>query len=81
MGWEMGCQPTDGIGSVEITLNGAARRLPPEQTLLELLGELALDPAQVAIEMDRRIVKRDEWASLRPAAGARIEIVQFVGGG
>ena len=77
----MGCQPTDGIGSVEITVNGAARRLPREQTLLDLLAELALDPARVAIEMDRRIVKRDEWGTLRPAAGSRIEIVQFVGGG
>ena len=62
-------------------VNGAARRIPAEQSLLELLGELALDPARVAIEMDRRIVKREEWAARRPADGARIEIVQFVGGG
>ena len=79
--YEMGCQPTEDIGSVEITVNGLARRIPAEQSLLELLGELALDPARVAIEMDRRIVKREEWAARRPADGARIEIVQFVGGG
>jgi thiamine biosynthesis protein ThiS len=77
----MGCQPTEDIGSVEITINGAARRVHSEQSLLELLGELELDPARVAIEMDRRIVKREEWATRRAAHGARIEIVQFVGGG
>ena len=42
---------------------------------------VSLDPSRVAIEMDRRIVKREEWAARRPADGARIEIVQFVGGG
>jgi thiamine biosynthesis protein ThiS len=35
----------------------------------------------VAVELDRRILPRSEWgaAVLRP--GARLEIVQFVGGG
>jgi thiamine biosynthesis protein ThiS len=79
--YEMECQPTDDIGSVEIVVNGAPRRTPAEQTLLGLVGELGLEPERVAIEVDRRIVKRDQWATLRLRAGARIEIVQFVGGG
>jgi thiamine biosynthesis protein ThiS len=35
----------------------------------------------VAVEMDRRIVKRTEWETLELPPGAKIEIVQFVGGG
>jgi len=35
----------------------------------------------VAVEMDRRIVKRIEWETLELRSGAAVEIVQFVGGG
>ena len=77
----MGCQHTPNIPTVEIIVNGAARRSPADQTLLGLLRELQIEPAQVAIEMDRRIVRRAEWDTLQPAPGSKIEIVQFVGGG
>ena len=78
---EMGCQPTDGMETLEIIVNGAARRSAPGQTLSDLLADLQLEPSRVAIEMDRRIVKRAEWDTLQLAPGAKIEIVQFVGGG
>ena len=35
----------------------------------------------VAVEMDGRIVKRAQWETLELAPGAKLEIVQFVGGG
>ena len=79
--YEMGCQPTEDIGPVEITVNGAVRRAPAGQTLSGLLRDLQLEPARVAIEMDRRIVKRPEWDAFELVSGAKIEIVQFVGGG
>jgi sulfur carrier protein len=66
---------------IEIVVNGAARTTSPGQTILGLLAELRLDPARVAVELDRRIVKQPLWASTEVAAGAQIEIVQFVGGG
>jgi len=77
----MGCQPMGGIRSRQIVVNGVARQAPAGQTLLELLRELQLEPSRVAVEMDRRIVKRSEWETLELPAGAKIEIVQFVGGG
>jgi thiamine biosynthesis protein ThiS len=67
--------------TLEIIVNGAARRLAPGQTLAGLLADLQLEPSRVAVEMDRRIVKRAEWDTLQLAPGSRIEIVQFVGGG
>ncbi|HLY20156.1 MAG TPA: sulfur carrier protein ThiS [Bryobacteraceae bacterium] len=66
---------------IRIVVNGEARALEPGQTVLELLTGLAIDPARVAVELDRCIVKPREWASTRLADGARLEIVQFVGGG
>jgi len=78
MVYEMGCQPTEDIGFI---LNGAPRRSAAGQTLLGLVEVLELDPSRVAIELDRRIVTREEWAGLRLAPGVSVEIVQFVGGG
>jgi len=73
----MGCQPA----LQEIVVNGVARQAPAGQTLLGLLRDLELEPSRVAVELDRRIVKRTEWERLELQPGDRLEIVQFVGGG
>jgi thiamine biosynthesis protein ThiS len=67
--------------TIQITVNGEPRAAAEGQTILELLRQLDLDPARVAIELDRRIVKQPSWAGTTLRAGAQIEIVQFVGGG
>jgi len=66
---------------IEIVVNGEPRSVPEGQTLLDLLARLQLDPARVAIELDRRIVRKPDWEATVLAPGARLEIVQFVGGG
>ena len=67
--------------AIPITVNGEARTAAEGQTVLGLLEELQLDPARVAVELDRRIVKQPLWRQTMLHAGAQIEIVQFVGGG
>jgi sulfur carrier protein len=62
-------------------VNGEARTTAEGQTVLGLLRQLELDPARVAVELDRRIVKQPHWAETELKAGAQVEIVQFVGGG
>ena len=66
---------------IPVVINGEARTVAPQQTLLELLRCLGLDPARLAVELDRRIVKQAQWSDTVVEAGAMIEIVQFVGGG
>jgi len=66
---------------IQVTINGEPRALPPGQTIRQLLDSLELDPARVAVELDRRIVKPHDWAATEITGGARLEIVQFVGGG
>ncbi len=66
---------------IEIVVNGEQRTAAAGQTILGLLGDLQLDPARVAVELDRKIVKQPRWSETVLEAGARIEIVQFVGGG
>ena len=66
---------------IETTINGDPQQIPENLTLLELLRHLKLSEERVAIERNRRIVKREEWESVRVEAGDQLEIVQFVGGG
>ena len=67
--------------TTRIVVNGEPRAVAPNQTLLEFIHSLQLDPERVAVEMNRRIVKRDAWSTTVLAEGTTLEIVQFVGGG
>ena len=66
---------------MEIVVNGQPRSAEQGQTILDLLRDLELDPARVAVEYDRRIVKQPLWPETILRPGAQVEIVQFVGGG
>jgi sulfur carrier protein len=67
--------------SIEIVVNGERHTTAEGQTVLGLLQQLQLDPARVAVELDRRIIRQPSWGETRLRAGAQLEIVQFVGGG
>jgi thiamine biosynthesis protein ThiS len=66
---------------VQIVLNGEAVRAPAGSTVADLVRRLELPEDRVAVELDRSVLRRAEWASRRLEAGSRVEIVQVVGGG
>jgi len=66
---------------MELLVNGKPVTLPETSTLTELLEQLALEHARVAIEVNREIVPRSQHAGYRLKAGDEVEIVQAIGGG
>jgi sulfur carrier protein len=66
---------------IQIVVNGQLRAAPQSQSLIELLTWLGVDPARVAVELNRSIIRRDDWGTTEVSEGATLEIVQFVGGG
>jgi thiamine biosynthesis protein ThiS len=50
-------------------------------TLVELVNYLALAPERLAIELNKRVVRRADWQQTTIHEGDRVEIVHFVGGG
>lgn len=64
-----------------LTLNGEERRISGIATVEELLGHLGLDPRAVVVEVNRRIVRREQVKSTALTNGDSIELVHFVGGG
>jgi thiamine biosynthesis protein ThiS len=68
-------------GLVTVIVNGEERLVADGRTIADLLAELRLGGRRIAVEMNRDIVPRAEYASRSICDGDRIEIVQFVGGG
>ena len=67
--------------TIEVVVNGETRRIPEGLTLDGLIAFLAIDPTRVAVECNRSLVRKSDWASTRVSAGDLLEIVWFVGGG
>jgi thiamine biosynthesis protein ThiS len=66
---------------VQVIVNGESKHVPTGETISGLLKELEIQPERVAVELDRKIVKRGQWGETFLRDGAQLEIVQFVGGG
>ncbi len=66
---------------MQVVLNGERRDIPENLTLEELLEHLKLKRERVAVERNREIVKREDWAQVRVQPGDQLEVVHFVGGG
>ena len=69
------------IDSIALTVNGEPTPAPPQTTVAALLDHLNLDQRKVAVERNEAIVPRSAYQATQLAAGDKIEIVHFIGGG
>jgi thiamine biosynthesis protein ThiS len=66
---------------MEILLNGQRRAIREASTIRFLIEQLGLNPAQVAVEVNRQLVTRTRWSEHVLKSGDQVEVVHFVGGG
>ena len=67
---------------MQVQINGEQRELAVTSVRLsELIAQLSLPPQRIAVEVNRQIVRRDEWDRTEVNDGDRVEIIHFVGGG
>lgn len=64
-----------------IKLNGEPREVDDGTSLPELISTLELKPEQIAVELNREVVRRARWNEIVLREGDVVEIVHFVGGG
>jgi sulfur carrier protein len=64
-----------------IQVNGEAREVEENMSLPELVRSLHLKAEQVAIELNKTVVRRAQWESTMLHEADKVEIVHFVGGG
>ncbi len=65
---------------MRLVINGEEKEFS-STTVESLVEELGMKGDRVAVELNRDIVPRAQWAASELHAGDRLEIVHFVGGG
>jgi len=67
--------------NIDVVVNGNPRSVAEGTTVAGLIGELGLGDRRVAVERNREVVPRAQHTTTVLAAGDRLELVTFVGGG
>ncbi len=68
------------VGGISISLNGEHRKMPAGTTVADVVENLNLRPEQVAVEVNRRLVRTGDYGRVL-VEGDAVEVVTFVGGG
>lgn len=66
---------------MRVYVNGEVKELSSPLSLAELITQLDLPAARIAVELNRAVVRRADWGATTLNDDDRIEIVHFVGGG
>jgi sulfur carrier protein len=66
---------------MKITINGIEKEIKENTTIKELLEELKVLDKTMAVAVNMKIVKKDEWDKYKLNEGDKIEALNFVGGG
>ncbi|MCU6501020.1 sulfur carrier protein ThiS [Duganella sp. BJB1802] len=66
---------------IDIELNGAPYRVPPRQTLDQLIDALSLTGQALALAVNRAVVPRQQWPQRELQPQDQVDIVRAIGGG
>lgn len=66
---------------MRVYVNGEVKELSGPTSLAELITQLDLPAARIAVELNRNVVRRSDWSGTMVEEDDRLEIVHFVGGG
>ena len=66
---------------MQIIVNGEKKEIERELNLQELLKKLELPSERIAIELNKTVVRKKDWETVKIADSDKIEVIHFVGGG
>ena len=66
---------------MQITINGENKEIKKNTTIKELLDSLGVLDKTMAVAVNMKIVKKDNWNKFVLNEGDKIEALNFVGGG
>jgi sulfur carrier protein len=66
---------------MKVFINGEIKEITGEVSLTELLENFSLPRERVAVELNKEVVRKKDWETIRVKDADKIEIVHFVGGG
>jgi len=69
------------LKKIKIRINGKINTIIDKLTLYELINDLKIPIAKVAIELNKEIINKKEIKKIKLENNDVIEIVHFIGGG
>lgn len=66
---------------MQIIVNGKKYKIKEKQNILMLLKKLGFKMSKVAIEINKDLIPRETYKSVKLKKGDKVEIVTFLGGG
>ena len=66
---------------MEIFVNGEPVSVPEASRVIQLIEQLSLQDARIAVELNREIIPRSQYDATPLTSGDKVEIVQAIGGG
>ena len=66
---------------MKVLINGETRNIETELNLRQLLEKFDLPVERIAIELNKDVVRKKDWESIKISDSDKIEIIHFVGGG
>jgi sulfur carrier protein len=69
------------VSQIQVSVNGDAIELPEGASVKALLEQLKIATPRVAVERNKEIVPKVEYATTMLVPGDSLEVVEFVGGG
>ena len=66
---------------MKITVNGEPKEAPEKSTIFDYVSSLNFDPETVVVEIDGKIVQREEYQTRDLKEGCILELIRFIGGG
>ena len=66
---------------IQVQVNGKEREILSGLSVQELVESFDLNPLLIVVELNREILKRDQFKEVQVSEGDSVELVHFVGGG
>ena len=66
---------------MNIVVNGNNTDIDDGCVISDLIKVIRLNSERIAVELNKKIVRRADWGSTTLSEGDKVEIVHFVGGG
>lgn len=66
---------------MNIVVNGEKKEVAENLDLSALIKHLSLPDERIAVELNREVVRKKDWETIKINDADKIEIIHFVGGG
>jgi len=66
---------------MKVFINGETKEIAGETNLSDLLEQFSLPSERIAVELNKQVVRKKDWETIKIGDADRIEVIHFVGGG